>query len=82
MTKIYVTKYTLTGGIQEVDAVVDDDKGMAFYKAEGSIYTQYVSLPFYHFSKESAIAHAEELRAKKLKSLEKSIKKIKSIKFD
>jgi len=82
MTKIYVTKYALSNGIQEVDADIDDDKGMALYKAEETIYTQYVHLPFYHLSKESAIAHAEELRAKKLKSLEKSIKKIKSIKFD
>lgn len=65
---IFSTKYCLTRGITEHDV----------RECGNGIYLQGVN---WHKTKESAISRAEEVRVKKLQSLDKSIKKISSIKF-
>lgn len=83
LTKIYVTKYALSGGIFEVDAkVYDDGSGMASFKRERSTYTEYVHGKDFYLTKAEAVARAEEMRMAKLKSLEKSAKKISALKFE
>lgn len=77
--KIWVTKYALTDGIFEVMAKVSD--GMACYKREGSTYSEYVHGKGFHLDLKSAISEAEEMRIRKLKSLEKSMKKMSALKF-
>ncbi len=77
--KIWITKYALTSGIFETCAVITGDN-MASYKRDGR-YTEFAHGKQFHLSNESAIAEAEEMRIKKLKSLEKQIKKVSAIKF-
>lgn len=79
LTKIYVTKYALTTGIFEVDAKVLD--GMASYKRGDSYLMEFAHRDEFHLTREAAVAKAEEIRIKKLKSLNKQIKKISAIKF-
>ena len=81
--KYYITKYVLTQGILEREGNVwRDDVKTINVKEEGalnggSLYFK----PFWHDTREEAIAHAEKLREAKLKSIEKQIKKIKTLKF-
>lgn len=81
-TKIYVTKYALTGGIFEVLAnVYDDGSGMASFKRERSTYTEYIHGRDFHLDRTDAVLRAEEMRTKKLQSLDKQIKKTLSLHF-
>lgn len=77
--KVWVTKYALTQGIEEVEAekslygngvIILGDYGHAFYK-HGEYATSY----------EEAIKQAEVLREKKIKSLKKQLDKVKNLKF-
>ncbi len=76
--KVYITKYALTGGILEKEGYIvkDNDRMVAI---DGY---NYYHKPFWHITKEDAIKHAEEMRIKKLQSLDKQIKKISKIKFE
>lgn len=75
--KIFVTRYWATAGIMEFDADVDGlhavcGKGIArrsFYGSE------------WHPTRGAAIAHAEELKIRKLKALDRQIKKISAMEF-
>jgi hypothetical protein len=42
----------------------------------------YYHKPYWHETKEEAIKHAEILKERKIKSLEKQIKKLKELKFN
>jgi len=77
--KIYVTKYALSSGIFEVMATVRD--GMASCRREGR-YAEFFSGKSFHYTKDHAIAEAEEMRIRKLKSLDKQAKKIAALKFE
>ena len=73
---VWITKYALTTGIMETQAVINDT--IAVYYVDGvrnSVYKHWVT------SEEKAKERAEEMRFKKLKSLEKQIKKIKALIF-
>jgi len=77
--KIYVTKYALTQGIFTIEAEsVDDWK----YAAQKESPRYFLGRGDFAFTEEEALKKAEELRFKKLKSLNKSIKKIYSIEFE
>ena len=79
--KVWITKYALTSGIIEINAEITDN---------GSAYDMGTSFPTYyheegkewHRTKESAIAKAEEMRKKKISSLQKQIKKLENINFE
>jgi hypothetical protein len=76
--KVYITKYALTKGIFELDAVQTDNPGMISSLGQ---WTNYYHKPDWHTSKSSAINRAEDMREAKIKSLEKQLKKIKDIEF-
>ena len=80
---VYITKYALTQGIFEKEAKMcgtdgrmincDFDTNLGeYYFDEGKDW---------HRTLEGAIARAEEMRTKKVASLQKSLKKIKALKF-
>jgi hypothetical protein len=78
--KAFVTKYALSGGIQEIEA---ED---CFAISRNMIRDINSSLSLYHKgdwhrTKEDAVARAEEMRTAKIASLEKSIERIKKLKF-
>lgn len=78
--KIYVTKYALSSGIFEVMATVKD--GMASFRRDGGALTEYVHGRSFHYTREHAVEEAEEMRIRKLKSLDKQFKKVSTMKFE
>lgn len=78
--KVWITKYALTTGIEEVEAEVTESRG-SMIQVTGRQFGTYYHKPFWHTSREEAVAHAELLRAKKLKSLRKAIAKLESLQF-
>lgn len=76
----YITKYALTKGIIE-------DKGEIVFGSQGRMICvdrkdmYLIGKPFWHIREEDAIEHAENMRDKKIKSLEKQIEKLKNLKF-
>ncbi|ELY4830756.1 hypothetical protein SM096_003082 [Cronobacter sakazakii] len=82
MTKIYITKYALTSGIFTAEADVNTEKRMASFRGSESGFVQCYHGDDFHFNEEGALARAEEMRNKKLKSLDKQMKKISAMKFE
>lgn len=77
--KIYVSKYALSSGIFEAMAKVED--GMASLRRNGG-FIECFHGKSWHYTQEQAIAEAEEMRIRKLKSLDKQAKKIAALKFE
>lgn len=81
MIKVWITKYALTQGIIETEAKrcasVNEDmietKNLGLFHGEGREW---------HLTKEEAIKRANEMRIKKIASIEKQLDKLKSLKFD
>jgi hypothetical protein len=76
--KVWVTKFVFTEGIEEVDAEQCSPTMVAVRSRQ---WTQYVHKPFWHTSREDAVAHAEKMRIAKLASLKKSMEKIQKLEF-
>lgn len=76
MTKIYVTKYALTAGIQVRDAEISGTTA----KVRGD-YTDFFFGNDFHLTPESAVDRAEQMRVKRIKSLKKSIEKMEKLTF-
>lgn len=76
--KVYITKYALTTGIIEKEVTVDS---LTMVTVKTERWQTSFHKPFWHETKEEAIKHCEELRIKKLQSLDKQIKKISKLKF-
>lgn len=76
--RVYVTKYALESGIVERE-VGDIDHEIAF-----SAYNQkgYYLKPYWHLTREGAVAHAEQLRIKKIEKLKAQLAKMESLKFE
>ena len=79
--KVWITKYALTDGIIEAEAMYlghdivavtleNDTRSINLYSDEC------------HLSKESAIQKAEEMRQKKIASLKKQIEELERIRFE
>lgn len=77
--KVFITKYALTEGIKEVDAEMTRTNGMIVVKYNN--YNQCFHKPDWHETFEEAKAQAEKMRVLKIKSLNKSIDKLESLKF-
>ena len=83
--KVYITKYLFTEGIQEREVRQSDS-----YRDMVSLYPVpgRCSMNFHgegsewHRTREGAVARALQLQQAKIKSLEKSIAKIKAMKFE
>ena len=80
--KIWVTKYALTSGIEEVDAELLHNDKMANYGKGNGAYTQYAHNNVFHKTKEAAILWAEKMRLEKIASLQKNIEKIQKLRFE
>lgn len=76
---VYVTKYSLTKGVFKLNVRVAD-RGMVI--DDSTNYQSYYHGKDWHYSKEDAIARAEEMRKKKLISLKNQIEKIKKLDFN
>jgi len=83
--KVWVTKYALSEGILELDAALYKTDGMQEYvvvRNERFPCRTFFCANEWHYTKEAAIARAEEMRIKKLQSLNKQIKKLSALKFE
>lgn len=80
--KVWITKYALSSGITEADAEVclDVNDGMVRIHRNASSY-DYFHKPYWHETREEAVAHAESMRVKKIESLKKNITKLEKTKF-
>ena len=80
---VWVTKYALTSGIEKHEAEKTHTDDMVCVRGNRSkgTYDQHFHGKDWHTSEKSAKERAEEMRVKKLKSLDKQIKKIKSLVF-
>ena len=78
--KVFITKYALTTGIIEKE-VTPYDRYPDMVTVTSERWGATFKKPYWYETKEEAINHCEELRVKKLQSLDKQIKKISKIKF-
>jgi hypothetical protein len=74
--KIFVVKYALTQGIEEMRVEVNEASG---YARKGLLW---LSQRDWRATREEAVKAAEELRLKKIKSLEKQLKKLREMRFE
>lgn len=84
--KVWITKYALTDGIEEIDSAsvaimeVEDTGYLTICRNAGNLPKTY-NKKYYSLDKESAIHKAEEMRQKKIASLKKQIEKLEQMKF-
>ena len=82
--KVYVTKYALTQGILEFDVLPEGFAEKGYVKVQKAKWFTHLWCKIGRDAFENkgeAMKRAEEMRAAKLKSLQKSIKKIEQLKF-
>lgn len=80
--KIYVTKYALTEGIQEMEAEESlHTDPMAVVRRKGT-FDLYFHRKDWHPTREAAVIQANAMVAKKIKSIEKQMAKLKTLKFE
>lgn len=78
--KVYVTKFALTKGIFETIADVSENyPNLASASAHN--FRDIYHKPFWHTTREEAVAQAEKMRIAKIKSVEKQLKKLQNMKF-
>lgn len=80
--KIWITKYALSEGIIEKEG--EECPGfprMIQIRIPGKASSEFFHKPDWHTSKEEAISRAEEMRQKKIASLQKQIKKLERMTF-
>lgn len=78
--KVYITKYALTKGIEVCEAETSDIYSDNIFTKEK--YRRYFHKGDWWKNENEAIKKAEEMRVKKITSLEKQIQKLKNLKFD
>jgi hypothetical protein len=79
---VFMTKYALTSGIIKIRCRIDSENGYASEVRSGfTTIGHFLSKNEYSLTRQEAIAKAEELRIRKLQSLDKQIKKISALKF-
>jgi hypothetical protein len=77
---IWITKYALTSGIFEADAEIESNIAYVSKNLNGSFLQHYLNNDW-HLTEEAAKKRAQEMKIKKISSLQKQIKKIEEIKF-
>lgn len=80
LTKIWVTRWALTGGIIQADAEFRNNGSMAIYRVDNGPRNM-VHTGDFHLSEEAAIQRAYIMRAKKIQSLNKQLEKIQKLSF-
>lgn len=76
---VWITKWALTSGIEKLEAEWILDSKVVSVKRRGHIAYFYKNN--WHLSLEDAKKRAEDMRRKKIASLEKQIEKLKSLQF-
>lgn len=76
--KVWITKYALTSGIVEKEVETTHAESMVC--ATDNPLACYHK-PFWHTSREEAVAHAEKLRQAKIKSVKKQLDKLEKMTF-
>ena len=79
--RAWVTKYALTTGVFVVDAEVcaDVSDTMIAFRRHGSSWDEYAHGKDWHRTREDAMVRVEEMRAKKIKSLEQQLATLKAL---
>ena len=87
--KVWITKYALTDGILEGEALEKHcELGFGITKSQTKYFCrskngeQYLDIGDFYFTYESAINKAEEMRQKKIASLKKQIEKLEEMRFE
>ena len=80
MQKFWITRYALSQGIYEFVAELDENKKRIWRRGKYSIESFYGN--DWHHTKEAALEKAEQMRIKKITSLEKQIEKLTNMKFE
>lgn len=78
--KAYITKYALTQGIYEIEALETNNPNMIKDK-RSSISIYHGKGKDWHLNREDAIHKAEEMRKKKIESLKSQIDKLEKMNF-
>ena len=78
--KVWITKYALSTGIIEVDAEISGT--MVSYKPDDKSFNTHAHGNEWWEYKSDALLRAEEMRVKKLQSLDKQIKKVSALIFE
>lgn len=78
--KVWLTKYALTGGIEETTTHYDCI-GNPYIKVEARSYRIYKLGRDVHLSREGAVKAADAMRKKKIASLQKQLKALEALKF-
>ena len=76
---VYVTKHALTKGIEYIEV---SETFFPYLVKENIMYPRTFRIGDWFENKEDAIKNAEEMRIKKLQSLDNQIKKISKLKFE
>lgn len=82
--KVWITKYALTKGIYEVAVInsQDDENSVGVYCPNLPYSHQRLYKPDWHETHEEAVARADEMRLKKIESLQKQINNLENLKFE
>ena len=77
--KVYITKYALTKGIEEMDTTGPEGD---LAVRDAVLYHRVYRPPNWHWVRASAVARAEQMRLKKIASLRKQIAKLEKLRFE
>lgn len=80
--KVWISKYALSVGIEEVEAKFDDAyPSMICIPSDKIGYTRYFHRPDWHRTRDSAVERAEKMRIAKLISLRRQCDKLEKVSF-
>ncbi|WP_129141486.1 hypothetical protein [Modicisalibacter coralii] len=81
--KVWITSYSMTAGIREYDVPDDSvtDSGALFFRPSPDSFMDHVPAKHWHRDRESAIAAAEDMRQRKIKSVKKQLAKLEAMSF-
>ena len=74
--RAFITKYSLTQGVFEVEGKLDHDGEYLIWKNDGSWSVQYTHKRDFSLSLQETLEVAEQARVKKLASLKKQLSKL------
>lgn len=76
LPEVFITKYALTTGIRLVENVEYDSEFPRMISFIGKHLREHFHRPYWHTTLEDALDHVEQMRIKKIKSMQKQIAKL------